>query len=439
MHYYRHPATLSALLIGGALSFSSVAHASGFALHEQNAALLGGFYAGSAAIAEDASTNWYNPAGLTRLNKGGNVAVSGVNVSTQSEFTGTTTLTQGPFELSETGEATGGTARLIPAFHAAYRINDQFAVGFSAVSPFGLSTNYSEDSIARYNATESEIKSIDFTPSVAYQPLEWLSFGVGFDAEYTEAKIDGVLGCVITSMCGSDQTASDSISKNKANDWGYGWHGGVLAVVPQTGTHLGLAFHSSIEQNLSGRSKLHGPLNPTGAVSDVSGTAELPWWLVGSLSHEFNDIFSVLGSIEYYHWSSITKLELDGVQTGDGDTATSTDDLNYENTWGFFGALRYNMLSNLMWSVGLGYEQTPTNDTDRDLRLPDSNRWIGSIGLRYVPEVADKVQLDIGYAHLWGQEVDVNKTIESDTQTTTAVGHNNAQANIVGAQITVKI
>lgn len=432
MHYYRHPSALSALLVAGALSISSAALASAFALHEQNGALLGGFYAGSAAIAEDASTNWYNPAGLTRLH-GGNVAISGVNISTHSEFTGTTTLdTVGFGNTTETGEASGGTARFLPAFHAAYRINDKFAAGFSAVTPFGLSTNYDPESLVRYNATESELKTFNLTPSVAYQALNWLSLGVGFDAQYAEAKLDGVLGV-------GGVPSLDSLSKNKANDWGYGWHGGVLAVIPQTGTHVGLSYHSNIEQNLSGRSKLHGPLNTSGAESDVSGSADLPWWFVGSVTHEFNDTFTVLGSVEYMHWSSITKLELNGVQTGNGATATSTDDLNYENTWGFFGGLRYNMVSNVMWSVGVGYEQTPTNDTDRDLRLPDSNRWIGSVGLRYVPEVADKVQLDIGYAHLWGQEVDVNKTIASDTQTTTAVGHNNASANIVGGQITIQI
>lgn len=434
MHYYRHPAKLASLLIGGALGFSSSALAAGFALHEQNASLLGGFYAGSAAIAEDASTNWYNPAGLTNL-EGMNVVISGVNVSSQSKFKGTTTLdTVGFGNTTETGSAEGGTARLVPAFHTSYKINDQWAAGFSIVTPFGLSTDYSPESLVRYNATESELKTITLTPAVAYKPVEWFSVGVGFDAQYAEVKLDGVLGV-------GGFPAFDSQSKNDGNDWGFGWHAGVLAIVPQTGTHLGLTFHSNIEQKLEGTSKLRGPLNPTGAKSSVSGKVDLPWSIVGSVSHDLNDYFTVLANAEYVHWSSIETLQLDGVQTGDGTTTSSIDPLNYENTWGFAAAVRAHLSEHMMVTLGGGYEQTPTNDTDRDIRLPDANRWIASAGIRYIPHAADKVQLDVGYSHIWGKKVDVNKTLGSDTdsQTVTAVGHNTAQANLLGAQITIQI
>ena len=43
------------------------AMASGFQLLEQNASGLGNAYAGSAAVAENASTIYYNPAGMTYL------------------------------------------------------------------------------------------------------------------------------------------------------------------------------------------------------------------------------------------------------------------------------------------------------------------------------------------------------------------------------------
>ena len=43
------------------------AYAAGFQLSEQNASGLGNAYAGQAAAAEDASTIYFNPAGLTRI------------------------------------------------------------------------------------------------------------------------------------------------------------------------------------------------------------------------------------------------------------------------------------------------------------------------------------------------------------------------------------
>ncbi|MDH4284706.1 MAG: outer membrane protein transport protein, partial [Gallionellaceae bacterium] len=75
--------------IAAALSaLSGQAVASGYALIEQNASGLGNAYAGGAASAEDASTIYFNPAGMTRLRgKQGVVAVHLIKPS--MKFTGT--------------------------------------------------------------------------------------------------------------------------------------------------------------------------------------------------------------------------------------------------------------------------------------------------------------------------------------------------------------
>ena len=54
------------LVTAGCIGAGAV-HASGFQLLEQNASGLGNAYAGSAAVADNASTIFYNPAGMTRL------------------------------------------------------------------------------------------------------------------------------------------------------------------------------------------------------------------------------------------------------------------------------------------------------------------------------------------------------------------------------------
>jgi len=421
-------------ILAGAMSLVySQAMASAFLLHEQNASQLGGFYAGSAAVAEDASTNFLNPAGLTELGRM-NMVVSGVNVSTGGNFRGTTTLTQGANTKTETGKADNGTARLVPAVHAAMHISPKMAAGISVSSPFGLATDYNEDSIVRYHASKSQLKTINIAPSIAYQVFEWFSVGVGFDAQYADAELNAVIG-----SAAAPGTIGDSRSTNKADDWGFGWHAGILGTIPQTGTRLGLTFHSDIEQNLSGTSKLIGPANPTNTKSKVSGSARLPWWMVGSVYHEINEMFSVLGSVEYVHWSSISKLELNGVQTGNGTTTTSTDPLNYENSWTFLAAARMNLNESIMLSAGGGYDQTPTTKTDRDLRVPDEDRWIASAGIRWIPLAAKNVQLDVGYAHIFPQKAKIDKTIASDTQTVTASGNVTGHANILGGQITLNL
>lgn len=56
-------------MVGGFLMMASEAHSSAFMLNENSTAASGRSYAGGAAIADDASTIFYNPAGMTELKR----------------------------------------------------------------------------------------------------------------------------------------------------------------------------------------------------------------------------------------------------------------------------------------------------------------------------------------------------------------------------------
>lgn len=75
------------LALAGCASFS---HAAGFALIEQNASGLGNAYAGAAAVAQDASTVFFNPAGMTQL-PDRQLVVAGHLIKPRAEFSGTVT------------------------------------------------------------------------------------------------------------------------------------------------------------------------------------------------------------------------------------------------------------------------------------------------------------------------------------------------------------
>ncbi len=66
-------------------ALSGAVAASGFALLEQNASGLGNAYAGGAAIAEDASTIFYNPAGMSRLS-GKEIVVGIAGIKPSAKF-----------------------------------------------------------------------------------------------------------------------------------------------------------------------------------------------------------------------------------------------------------------------------------------------------------------------------------------------------------------
>src|ERR1700741_4429771 len=77
-----------ALSVASAFSFAFAhqAQASAFALAEQGVSGLGNAYAGAAAVAEDASTVWWNPAGMSRLPSGKHLLFGGHLIVPSTKF-----------------------------------------------------------------------------------------------------------------------------------------------------------------------------------------------------------------------------------------------------------------------------------------------------------------------------------------------------------------
>ncbi|WP_456407360.1 outer membrane protein transport protein, partial [Thiolapillus sp.] len=74
------------LLVGGILAASAFnAQSAGFAIIEQSASGMGNAYAGAAAVAEDASTIFFNPAGMTNL-PGSQVVAAGHIIVPGADF-----------------------------------------------------------------------------------------------------------------------------------------------------------------------------------------------------------------------------------------------------------------------------------------------------------------------------------------------------------------
>ena len=122
--------------VAGTLASAS-AWGSGFYLLEQNASGLGRAFAGTAAIADDASTIFFNPAGLARL-EGLRVsaAASAINVNTRFGNSGSVAALGQP--LGGSGGNAGGLAT-VPAMY--------LSVPFAGSWTFGLGVNARDDPV----------------------------------------------------------------------------------------------------------------------------------------------------------------------------------------------------------------------------------------------------------------------------------------------------
>src|SRR6185436_8588382 len=156
---------------------------------------LGSAWAGEAAIAEDARTIYFNPAGMTFL-PGTQVvgAIDGIRTSERFTNDGShlnPAVGGGPLRGNDGGN--GGALGAIPSLYISKQLLDPLWVGFGVDAPFGLRTEWSSTWIGRYNAIESDLKSVNINPSVAVRALRSLSLGAGLNVQYTHALLTNSL------------------------------------------------------------------------------------------------------------------------------------------------------------------------------------------------------------------------------------------------------
>lgn len=461
MNWMRKPVKTLVNVVVVALMTNQIAYAGAFSLYtESSAAAIGNFAAGIAAEAADASIGWYNPAGLILITKP-EAVLSGVGVFPSSKLSGTSTYNTVssppiPSYIQNFNNLQGAESALVPALHYAQPLGTNAAFGLNLVSPFGLSTDWGSDSAVRYSATRTSLKTVNLSPEIAGLITEHLSFGLGLDLQWASVTFNSVLGSPAALQAAQSlgvpvtPQTYDSLSNNKGTSFGVGFHTGVLGMFNEDHTRIGLNYQSGMAHTFDGSSTLKGRLadmpdltDPTAVFSTdalLSNRVQLPDIVTLSAYNDVNQKLALLGSVVYTTWSSFKTIELKNVAavspTADEHALVdSTATENYRDTWRFALGANYYMTEQWMMRLGGGYDQTPTVNSARDVRLPDSDRWALSIGSHY--QWRPNIGMDVGYTYLFGAgNASVNKTQilgETSTNIINATAKNNAQ--LVGLQV----
>ncbi len=389
--------TLVAVL--GWMGVQAGAGASGFALVEQNASGLGNAYAGQAASAQDASTVFYNPAGLLRI-EGNQVVVAGHLIETSAKLTnnGSTLGALG------NGGDLGGHA-FLPSFYYAGDLKPGFKWGIGVNAPFGLKTEYTTPWAGQTQGVTSHIKTINVNPSLAWLYNDKVSVGMGID--YQKAEV---------SLSSSVTAPAVNVVKLRGDDDAWGYNLGMLVKLDNN-TRLGVAYRSELKYHLSGRAT--GPVN--GA---IAANLTTPASASLSLFNRLNERWDILTDLTWTGWSSFDKLATTGAVT-----VLVPEDWN--DTVRLSVGANYRKSDAWTWRVGVAYDQNPVPDAEhRTVRLPDTDRTWLAFGGQY--KMSDKGWIDFGYAHLFMRDASINH-LEAPIR---VKGQYQGQINIVSAQYT---
>lgn len=407
-------ATLAVALATGGMS--CVAYGSGFQLMEQNASGLGNAYAGQAAAAENASTIFFNPAGMTRL-PGGQVsgALHAILPSTKFSDSGASRSPLGlPLGPGGTNGGDAGDWAFFPNAYFSWQVTPSWWVGLGASVPFGLKTEYDAGFIGRFQSRRSEIKTLDLNPSVAFKLNDALSIGAGVSYQKGELKIDRA------AFVGTEAQA-----QLRLDDSAWGFNVGVLANLGKN-TRIGLAYRSAVEYDLTGSLVITGiPLAGT-AANGAAASIKLPDTLSWAIAHQAGPRWEWLGDITYTRWSKIKSVPVIATTTSvlraQGQTL-ETFNLQFKDSYRIGAGVNYKWREDFTWKLGVAYDKTPVTDAFRTTFLPDEDRMWVAVGGKY--RMSRQATLDFGYAHLFIKDASINQQ--------RGVGVLGAQGNVVGS------
>ena len=408
--------TALSLAVAGAFAGGvSQAHASAFALIEQSASGLGNSYAGAAAAADDASVIFYNPAGMTLLPGGMQFSAGLALINLSAKFSDSgSTAPAGIASLGGNGGNAGGVSA-VPNVYFAMDVAPSWKVGIGVSVPFGLKTEYDPTWVGRFQAIKSDIKTYNINPSVSYKLDDKTSFGFGLNYQ----KIDAELSKAV--VIGPN---AETVATVKGDDTSWGFNAGAMfQATPDT--RLGVSYRSSIKYNISGTVNV-------AAVPALNGDAnvdiKMPDTFSIALNHRLDSKWTLLADATRTGWSKIKELR---VVTSNGQPPDVTPE-NFRNTWrvGVGAVHRYDDA----WSIkmGLAYDQTPVNDTDRTARLPDNNRLWLSVGGQY--RLSKDGTLDFGLAHLVIKDAPINQNAGNAGANGQLVGTYKGSVDVFGAQ-----
>lgn len=402
---------------------SGPAAAAGFQLMEQNASGLGNAFAGSAAVAENASTIFFNPAGMTQLREREvSIGVDAVRPSFEFSDKGSSAGT-----LSGEGDDAGGWAA-VPNAYLSWALSKDLYLGLGLSAPFGLQTDYGGSWVGGAQARKFEIKTYNVNPSIAYRVNDKLSLGAGVSWQRIDAKYERVAGVIAAPF-----PLSSSIATLDADSDAWGWNVGALLTLSPT-TKVGVSYRSKIKHKLEGDLTLEGPSAALNAAqtSKAKADVELPDTFIVSVAQQLNERWEMLGDLSWTGWSSIDKVDIvrtSGVFSG---ATVQTLDTDFRDTWRVALGANYKLDDAWKLKFGIAYDQTPVKDAERRLvALPDNDRTWFTVGGQWKATKASTVDLGLAYLYVPDTKIDNDQSLQGRGRVT---GEYDSSVWILGAQ-----
>ncbi|TQQ05603.1 outer membrane protein transport protein [Vibrio cholerae] len=403
---------LSCAVAFGLASVSTFTQAAGFQLAEYSATGLGRAYAGEAAMADNASAQWRNPAMLTYL-EGTQVSAGAIYVNPNVDVEGTVNHAQ----LGKTHASSNDFAHdaVIPNFYLSHQLNEQMALGFALGTNYGMETDLGTEFAASHFGNQASVISKEANLNIAYQILPQLSIGGGVRYVMGEGHFGATAPAknlirhpVTNNVMTLPKGTTLKYMEGEDNSWG--WQVGSAWQINQD-HRVGFAYKSEVVMDFEGHAEgvSYGSYKPGMMSVTLPATAELASF------HQLNDQWAIHASINWTDWSSFK--ELTAVFPEKSDLIKSE---NWEDNYRFALGTTYQYDAKLALRAGIAYDTSAVDDKNRTATIPETDRTWVSVGGSYI--ATPQLTLDAGFTYIFAKDATINEPRDASDQTAAAIG-----------------
>ncbi|MFH0260313.1 outer membrane protein transport protein [Vibrio barjaei] len=387
----RTPLSLAVVL--GLLSSTQVS-AAGFQLAEYSATGLGRAFAGEAAIADNASAQWRNPAMLTYL-EGTQISGGVLYVDPNIDVTGTSSK----FGYTEAKDIAHSAP--VPNLYVSHQINDSFTAGLALGSNYGMETELDSSFLATQYGNQAKVMTVEAVASLGYKINEQFSIGGGIRFVTGE----GHFGASVP-VAGTDL----KYMEGKDSSWGYQL-GAAWQINPDN--RIGIAYKSKVTMDFEGDAS--GLLVPN---QSIGGTLSVPLPATLELAsfHQLNEKWAVHGSINWTQWSDFDKL----VAEYDNGMSDHIKGEYWKDSYRFALGTTYSLNKKVTLRGGVAYDMSAVDDKYRTTTIPETDRTWLSAGASYA--FTEQFTLDGGLTYIMARKAPIVEPRDSHDQAASVFG-----------------
>lgn len=369
-----------ALVLLTSIVCSGTSHAAGLYLYEIATEDTGLASAGQAARAQDASTLFTNPAGMTRLPDrmvtGGLQALYGdVNYAMDND-------------AGLQGKSPGNIIGWFPGASMFYtqKINDAFTAGIGLYGNYGLGLDFGNWAGSRL-LSKSTLVGLTLSPALAWKLNDRLSLGFAPGINY------GFLS-LTRQVDGSDEKQTD-------HDWAMNYRLGMLFTITDR-TRAGLTWQSKTEYhfNIDATARFPRAENLPDYHLPLSAQVNTPQQLMFSLVHDLNTQWSVMGNLGWQDWSAYGSNQI-----AVNDNLVERNN-RLQDTWHTALGVQFRPDEKWRLNTGIAWDSSfYRSQNETSLTMPSAEAWRFGVGAQYQVTSASNIGAAFEYLKMESAKV----------------------------------